>query len=777
MCTEIIRRHKQCDYERLLEKCCPLPFDKNKPVKWQSGHCPKKELSSLVTLFTPSDNVGQFLDAVLQTTLPNNFWGSKHNFCQVTKTLKVFTNLGLTETFPEKSVVAGIRVLDMKWLHPNTHKSKSLRGEKKPKLARSGHESAVILLRNVMHWIYTQFITPLLRSTFYITDTEFTGRRVVYYRRPVWARIRLLSLEALLTRQYRERSIEKAHKVLSTHHVGCPPAPLRLLPKKSGIRAIAMLSKFCAIDDRKVSVSEEATKTNNLQSILPPNKILQSTFHALKYEYKKQSTLFGAGVLGVTEVFPSYCLFVDALRKKFGWSTVANSNPKNEFKLYFTSGDIQKCYDTINQEHLYKQVRPVVKEDYYITQNHFILHSRHRGKSSTRCRWQKTTCSPDKFSDFLSMSKAFSDKYCKSIFVDGTNHSVEKRQHIVGLLKDHIFGQMVVANGSKDQLVLLQRNGIPQGSILSSLFCNAYFGNVEERMFDGVFEQGSTVIRGSSNASNLRTLLLEKENAIHLLVRIVDDYMLISTDKATSLRFLKKLDRGVPRLGVKVNRDKTRTNYDPPDDGIEVSNILAPSSTKNAAMFPWCGLLIDTKTCEIRLDHDRFSGSLATDSVTVHRLGKEGSALMKKMKDFVKPRCRQQLLFSSFLNSPDTIRVNFYQTFMLCAMKTMHYLKSGDIVKAVKNVNFVYKVALDTIQYAFILISSASRASPDGTATTALAYKLTLKEALWLGRHAFFSIMDKPFQKMFREKRDAPLGNRRDLLDASKRAMELLSSK
>eukprot|EP00956_Cyclotella_meneghiniana_P015871 scaffold24642_cov68-Cyclotella_meneghiniana.AAC.6 len=526
MCREIIRRHKQCDYARLLEIHCTLLVD-----KCIQDHDSKKELSHLVTLFTSTEDVGHFLKSVLRTSFPNSFWGSKHNFDVVIKTVNVFINLRLTESLSEKLIIEGIRVSDMKWLHSTTRKScMPDQNKKMTKFTRTGHESAVVLLSNVMRWVYCQYIIPLLRSTFYITDTEFTGRKVVYYRKPVWARIKLLSFKALLKRQYRERTVEKAKKLLSTHNVGCPPAPMRLLPKKTGIRAIAMLSKACPIDDDTALNERMANTSRSNRNTVAPNKILQSAFRALKYEYKKRP-MFGAGALGVTEVLPSYCSFLDALRKKFSGDIP---------QLYFTSADIEHCYDNINQEHLYKQVRSVLAEDQYITQNHLILHPKER---STRCRWQKITCSPSNISDIISTSTGYSQKFYNSVFIDGMSLSVDKKETIIGLLKDHIFGQMVVANGSTGRRLLLQRSGIPQGSILSSLFCNAYFGNVEDKMFDGVFNKDSMVIRGS-DASSHRVLMIENPSCLNLLVRIVDDFLLISTDRDTSVRFLRGLSRG-----------------------------------------------------------------------------------------------------------------------------------------------------------------------------------------------------------------------------------------
>ena len=62
-------------------------------------------------------------------------------------------------------------------------------------------------------------------------------------------------------------------------------------------------------------------------------------------------------------------------------------------------------------------------------------------------------------------------------------------------------------------------------------------------MFDDVFDKNSLVIKGSTTA-NHKAALIESTTALHLLLRIVDDFLLISTDYDTSLRFLKALKKG-----------------------------------------------------------------------------------------------------------------------------------------------------------------------------------------------------------------------------------------
>ena len=314
------------------------------------------------------------------------------------------------------------------------------------------------------------------------------------------------------------------------------------------------------------------------------------------------------------------------------------------------------------------------------------------------------------------------------------------------------------------------------------MFCNIYFGNIERYLLKDVFDKDSShVIRGSSSSADYNVVLIQSKHDHHLLVRIVDDFLLISTSKETSIRFLNKLNKGIPKLGVKINSDKSRVNY-PISLGDTITNSNEQVTRVSNDFFPWCGLLINTKTCEISLDYSRFSGLQATDTVVIHRGGNEGMNMKKKMKDFVRPRCNQKLLFSSQINGIDMIRLNFYQTFVLCAIKLVHYL-DGSGVSLSGHEQFIYNSACDTIHYAFFLISSKLKhgglqiASSTDTNVDSSMFQLEWKDALWLGRHAFSSVFTRlgkqkyvKLCKLFLHER---VSNQKDLLVVSRKSLKI----
>lgn len=722
MCREIRRRHSQCDYARLLEHHCPLPSKR----KRQDGHNDSPTLPELSESHASGDQAASFVTACLSQAFPNSFWGSRHNFDTMSSTVSKFMNLRRREQLPEKEVTKGIRVTDIKWLFGE----ESISGSRS--LTRSDHEAATTLLQSTMHWLYCSYIIPLIRSCFYATETEFTANRVVFYRKPVWKQFRTLAMAVLNERQYSEIDITEAARRNSEQSMGC--SKLRLLPKPSGVRALNMLSHAQRVNFGQNAISAaiprpELYRLHPEDRYLSTNTTLRPPFDVLKHEHDQFPTSFGCGVFGFNEVFPLLLNFakdLDAYK-----SSTGSSKEQRDVPLYFVSVDLHRCYDNIDQTYLYDLVKRVISDDEYMVHRHNILHP---FQSMDKVQRKRSTqlCRPEVMQSFPDLAATeLAGRYSNSIFIDGVSTSVAKKKELLELLKEHIFSNLVAINGDFGPRFLSQASGIPQGSVLSTILCNYYYGDLESRLLGDLFEPA------------------QSRHCVHLLVRIVDDFLLLSTDKGMCTQFLEKMRIGIPDLGVMINQAKTRVSFDyvttdtSNTDATPIEKTLEMSSSGDT-FFSWCGMLLNTKSCEVRVDYVRFARTLAVDGLTVDRLGGEGTKLLLKMKSFVRPRC-QPMLFDLRLHAAEHALFNFYQMMLLAAIKTVGYIRTGldDGVKS--NQQFIVHCINDVISYAQAVIGSRLRSAParDEYAfqNDITSHQLSKEATHWLGRHAFRAVL------------------------------------
>jgi hypothetical protein len=102
------------------------------------------------------------------------------------------------------------------------------------------------LRRRLSDWLYFLFsklVIPLLRTHFYITESEPHKQKVFYYRKPAWRQLAALSVRQLAgpCGPYRQVAAGEAEALLAKAGRSFGPAELRLLPKANGMRPIARL--------------------------------------------------------------------------------------------------------------------------------------------------------------------------------------------------------------------------------------------------------------------------------------------------------------------------------------------------------------------------------------------------------------------------------------------------------------------------------------------------------------------------------------------------------
>ena len=157
------------------------------------------------------------------------------------------------------------------------------------------------------------------------------------------------------------------------------------------------------------------------------------------------------------------------------------------------------------------------------------------------------------------------------VFVENVVNQFRETEELLALLTEHVEHN-VVKIGKK---LFRQNQGIPQGSVLSSLLCNYFYADLEAHHLP----------------------FLRSGNS--LLLRLIDDFLLITTERLHAKRFLQIMHDGLPEYGVRVNPDKTLVNFEVVVNDKKLNRLVGNSS------FPYCGSYIDTKTLEITKDRDR----------------------------------------------------------------------------------------------------------------------------------------------------------------------------
>ncbi|KAF7974772.1 hypothetical protein HWV62_11243 [Athelia sp. TMB] len=451
--------------------------------------------------------------------------------------------------------------------------------------------------------------------------------QVLYFRHDDWD-ILCTPLIGRLTSDTFEKITEfEATELLRQRKLGF--SFVRLLPKETG------------------SVSGRAE-----QSI---NQILQAAFQILNYEKQSRPDLLGASVFGTNDFYTKLKAFKIRLQA---------NHSGNLPNLYFVKLDVQACFDTIEQSKLLHILKDLITEDAYCIQRYGQV-SAVAGKIQRK--YVKKACPQDEQPHFLEYAAELARALRNIIFVDQVQYQSVKRNDVLRLLEEHITENIVKIG----QDYYRQMVGIPQGSVLSTLLCSFFYGDLETRQFKF------------------------NEDPESMLLRHIDDYLLVTTSLPKARSFLHSMNQGHPEYGCIIAQDKTLTNF---DNGPQIMNVTDP----NQRTFPWCGYSIDMRNLSVSVDYTRYQGNCLQDSLTVEKGKRPGAAFVHKMLQQAK--LRSHIVYCDMgLNTEHTVYLNVYQNFVLTAMKMHRYIRTWGI-NTIKNSAFIERAIQQIILHTYTSI-------------------------------------------------------------------------
>jgi telomerase reverse transcriptase len=249
-------------------------------------------------------------------------------------------------------------------------------------------------------------------------------------------------------------------------------------------------------------------------------------------------------------------------------------------QLFFAKVDVQACFDTVPQHSLIEVITALMSAESY------HIHQHAEVKQPEPAPPGQNTIGPKpkiKFDGYARPADLLPNRHCQDAIAisgdQGTTVAVgplgqqsHRKHKILSLLKEHVEYN-VIKIGKK---YYRQKNGIPQGSILSSLLCNFFYGKLEKEVL-GFVGRPDTI-----------------------LLRLIDDFLLITTERPLAERFLDTMHQGVPDYGISVKAQKSLVNFDYCVNSYQIPQCEGSS-------FPYCGMSIDTTTLNLKRDAERKS--------------------------------------------------------------------------------------------------------------------------------------------------------------------------
>ncbi|GES81439.1 telomerase reverse transcriptase-like [Rhizophagus clarus] len=630
----------------------------------------------------------------LQHLLPYvNHIIERHNKCQYKNLLNTFCpiqdvdktnananglgccNIGQCRRFEVLSlheILQGFKVNECKWLVPPGNK-KSCNNLERIKRTEVLHE--------FIWWIFECLVIPLLKLNFHITHNAKHKCRLFYYRREIWLKMVQQGLEPLKNSTFEEIPSEKVAEILNGKTLGY--SKVVFIPKDDEGNLRPIVNMKCPM--HKTSYPSKPHKDlKRPQSI---NSILNTVYQILNHEKEQNPSLLNGSVFSYNEVHERLKQFKQFLADK------------KDFNLYFAKVDVKCCFDSIDQDKLMEIIRAnVLAKTQYVVNRYDAVHP--KGGSVRKSHKHYVHYGED-FILFPKYADELAQKYKNAILIENVKETYKDLEDVLELLEEHIRQNIIKA----EDKYYTQKVGIPQGSILSSLLCSIYYGVMEQSELQFVKDVNGVML--------------------HLL----DDFLYISTSETNVTKFITVMHRGHPEYRCIVNDKKSMVNFDLEISGEKIKKINNPGE------FPWCGLLINTHTLNVKADYSRYVFSHISDTLTIKTTRNPGEFLKQKMIEFMTTKCHWIFYDTSF-NTRGVTLLNIYQNFLMIAMKFHNYIKGMPRQGSQRNEKFEAEVVHNTIKSAYCVLCKTGNQSN-------CTFNILKEEIIWLGIYAFLQILKK----------------------------------
>jgi len=642
------RAHGRCSYSQLLAHHCPVPVGQglgiarkqtvSRPDAYSSSaptHSLRTQIkpppdslppttnvtsteeneASFLPYATPAEHVSSFCRAVLVKLLPKDTFGSgsdgSNNWHKIMHHLHTFISMRRFETVNLHELVQGLKVKSVTWLASNG-------ANPTEKLAMTDKRKREELLYELVYYVFDSLIVPLINSNFYVTESGIHRNKLLYFRHDVWDR---LCQPCLASAKLSALVPVSASRVRGNRPGLLGFSLVRLLPKETGTRSITNL--------RRRSIKVINGKRFLAQSI---NAKLTPVFNIFNYERERDTGLFRSDSLSVQNLHAKLSLFKSRVQAE------------NKQRLYLVKTDIRSAFDSIPHAKLLALVRKLLRHKQYYTVKHaeckWVRASVKNLSSRSAVRFVKSAVPAGVALEPGALEPLNVANKRHTIYSDIDQQQTISREQAKQLLEEHVQANIVKV-GKK---YYRQSIGIPQGSILSSLLCTFFYNDFEAN----------------------RLSFLDPRSS--LLLRIIDDFLLITTEQTEAVQFIKAMKAGDADYGIFIHPEKSLVNFDMTIDGVQIPKLSHSSS------FPFCGLSIDSKNLQVTKDRVR-KDNIVANTLTVDLHGRAGEKFKRRVVSSLRIQL-QNILLDTSLNGQPLVTRTLIECFQESAMKMHQYYAS-----------------------------------------------------------------------------------------------------
>ncbi|XP_030368445.1 telomerase reverse transcriptase isoform X1 [Strigops habroptila] len=593
--------------------CTPLAKSvcgKSQSEEQNPGEACDSALRKLLKQHSSHWQVYIFVRECLERVIPAELWGSNHNKCRFLKNVKVFISMGKFAKLSLKELMWKMRVNDCMWL-------RLVKGDHfVPAYEHCFREE---LLAKFLYWLMDTYVIELLRSFFYVTETMFQKNLLFYYRKFVWGKLQNIGIRNHFAKVHlRALSSKDIESIRQKKYVA---SKLRFIPKANGLRPIVKVSSV--VEARAFSKESREKKVQHY------NTELKNLFSVLNYERTINTSFIGSSVFGKDDIYRTWKNFVTKVLESY------DEIPH----FYYVKADVSRAYDTIPHNKLVEVVSRILKpqkKTVYCIRRYAMIMITTSGKARRSYRRNVST-----LKDFMSDMEHFVSHLQKTTSLQ--NAIVVEQSLTLNETSSSLFTfflQMIHNNileiGNR---YYLQCCGIPQGSILSTLLCSLCYGDMENKLLSGIQQDG-------------------------VLIRLIDDFLLVTPHLTKARAFLRTLATGIPEYGFLINPNKTVVNF-------RVDDIPGCSKFKqlpDCRVIPWCGLLFDIQTLEVYCDYSSYTCTSIRSSLSFNSSRTAGKNMKYKLIAVLKLKCHC-LFLDLQINSLKTVLINIYKIFLLQAYR------------------------------------------------------------------------------------------------------------